>query len=286
MKRLVKKIELTFFQDDANGEWGLTHKDTCDNRYGNSFNAFWGGMGIFHDIFEHSHEHTNKYFRGDYAMNIGGEIAAMGSMWYYIDELGMHNRLSGRSVHSPSDSMRMSTEDMIHENIEYGGSQYGSTLESNVPKQRPTDNGELEYQIGKYWENVKKMNPERNHDNEKEYGYQYKNSVTFRKIADLTRYGYRMAEKFVPNNWDNRTTLSDFLEVWENFCKSHPAEEMKNMFSGITFKIYKENDRITWKAILHTADRFYIANDVTLTAENIGHFSPEDHFYMDMENEN
>jgi hypothetical protein len=55
------------------------------------------------------------------------------------------------------------------------------------------------------------------------------------------------------------------------------------MFSGITFKIYKENDRITWKAILHTADRFYIANDVTLTAENIGHFSPEDHYYMERE---
>ena len=283
MKRLIKTVELEFFNDSANGEWGLTHKDTQDDRYGNSFNAFWSGIGIFHDIFEHSHEHTNKYFRGDYAMNIGGEIAAMGSMWYYIDQLGMHNRLNNRSIHAPSDLMRMSTEDMIQENIEYGGSQYGSTLESNVPKQRPTDNGELEDQIAIYWQNVKKMNPEKNHEGEKEFGYQYKNSCSFRKIADLTRYGYRMAEKMVPDNWDNRTTLSDFLEVWENFCKSHPAEEMKNMFSGITFKIYKENDRITWKAILHTADRFYIANDVTLTADNIGHFCAEDHFYMEHE---
>jgi len=284
MKRLVKKIELTFFQDDANGEWGLTHKDTYDNRYGSSFNAFWSGMGIFHDIFEHSHEHQNKYFRGDYAMNIGGEMTAMGAMWYYIDQLGMHNRLNNRSIHAPSDIMRMSTQDMVHESIEYGGGQYGSVLESNVPKQRPTDNSELEYQISEYWKKVKGFDPEKNHDEEKEYGYQYKNSVTFRKIADLHRYGYRMAERFVPDNFDNRTTLIDFFDVWENFCKTHPAEEMKNMFSGVTFNIYKENDRITWKAILHTADRFYIANDVTLTAENIGHFSPEDHFYMENEN--
>jgi hypothetical protein len=283
MKRLIKTVELEFFNDSANGEWGLTHKDTQDDRYGSSFNAFWSGMGIFHDIFEHSHEHQNKYFRGEYAMNIGGEIAAMGAMWYYIDQLGMYNRLNNRSIHAPSDIMRMSTEDMIHEAIEYGGAQYGSTLESNVPKQRPTDNGELESQILTYWQNVKKMNPEKNHDSEKEYGYQYKNSVTFRKIADLTRYGYRMAEKMVPDNWDNRTTLCDFFSVWDKFCQTHTAEEMKNMFSGITYKIYKENDRITWKAILHTADRFYIANDVTLTAENIGHFSPEDHYYMEHE---
>lgn len=280
MKRLVKKIELTFFQDDANGEWGLTHKDTFDNRNGSSFNAFWSGMGIFHDIFEHSHEHQNKYFRGDYAMNIGGEMTAMGAMWYYIDQLGMHNRLNGRSIYSPGDIMRKSTEDMINEAIEYGGGQFGSVLESNVPKQRPTENGELEYQIAEYWKTVKAFDPEKNHEGEKEYGYQYKNSVNFRKIADLHRYGYRMAERFVPDNFDNKATLCDFFDVWETFCKNHPADEMKNYFNGLTFKIYKENDRITWKAIFHSADRFS-TKDAILTPENIGYFSIEDFWVMD-----
>ena len=279
MKRLVKTVELSFFQDNANGEWGLCHKDTQNDN--NGFNAFWGGILFFHDIFEHSHEYQNKYFRGEYAMNIGGEMTAMGAMWYYIDQLGVYNRLSNRSIHAPSDIMRMSTQDMIHEAIESGNAQYGSTLESNVPKQRPTENGELEYQISEYWKKVKTFNPESNYESEKEYGYLYKNSVTFRKIADLHRYGYRMAEKFVADNWDNRTTLIDFIEVWNKFCAKHNAEDMARMFSGMTFKIYKENDRITWKAILHTADRFYITNDVTLTADNIAHFSPEDHYYME-----
>lgn len=278
MKRLVKKIELTFFQDDANGKWGLTHKDTYDNHYGNSFNAFWSGMGIFHDIFEHSHEHQNKYFRGDYAMNIGGEMAAMGAMWYYIDQLGIHNRLNNE-YHSPGDIMRRSTEDMVHEAIEYGGSQFGAILESNVPKQRPTENGELEDQISEYWKKVKSFNPEKNHDSEKEYGYQYKNSVSFRKIADLHRYGYRMAKRFVPDNFDNQATLIDFFDVWETFCKNHSAEDIKNYFNDITFKIYKENDRISWKAILHSADRFSI-KDAILTAENIGSFSIEDYWVI------
>jgi len=105
--------------------------------------------------------------------------------------------------------------------------------------------------------------------------------MSFRKIADLHRYGYRMAKKFVPDNWENRTTLVDFLDVWEKFCETHSAENMKDMFRGMTFKLYMENDHITWKAILHTANRFYIANDVTLTAANIGYFCPEDHYYMD-----
>jgi len=279
MKRLVKKIELTFFQDDANGEWGLTHKDTFDNSYGSSFNAFWSGMGIFHDIFEHSHEHQNKYFRGDYAMNIGGEMAAMGAMWYYIDQLGVYNRLNNNSIYSPGDIMRKSTEDMVQETIEYGGGQFGSVLESNVPKQRPTENNELEYQISEYWKKVKGFNPEKN-DTEIEYCKQYKNSVSFRKIADLHRYGYRMGERFVPDNYDNQTTLTDFFNVWETFCKNHPAEEMKNNFRDVTFNIYKENDRITWKAIFHSADRFS-TKDATITAKNIGHFSIEDYWIID-----
>ena len=41
MKRLVKTVELVFFQDDANGEYGLAHKETYDQNQGNGFNAFW-----------------------------------------------------------------------------------------------------------------------------------------------------------------------------------------------------------------------------------------------------
>lgn len=283
MKRLVKTVELSFFNDEANGEWGLCHKDTQD--VDNGFNAFWNGTGIFHDVFEHSHEHQNKYFRGDYAMNMGGELAAMGSMMYYIETLEVHNRLTRNAFfRGNAEVMKESTLGDIKDAIYSGYCRYGYTLESNVPKQKPVECGELEYSIKEYYNEVKNYPVECTDEREREFALNYKQSVTFRKIADLHRYGYRMAEKLVADNWDNRTTLVDFINVWNEFCKNHSAEEMKNMFDGITFKLYKENDRITWKAILHTADRFYIAHDVTLTADNIGHFSPEDHFYMEHEN--
>lgn len=282
MKRLIKQIDFTFFQDNANGEFGLTHSDTCDDNYGNGFNAFWGGMGIFHDVFEHSHEHANKYFRGDYAMNIGGEMAAMGAMWYYIDEMGVGNRLNNRSIHSPGSIMRLSTQDMVTEAISEGYCQYGSTLESNVPNQNPTNNGELEYQISEFWKNVKKQSVRCEDENGIEYGNRYKESVTFRKIADLHRYGFRMAEKLVPNNWDNRITLQNFFEFWEDFCKSNNAEEMHNNFKGMTVKLYKdENGFITWKAVLKARDRFSMQD--AIINENT-RFSIEDYWVIEEEN--
>lgn len=284
MKRLVKTVELTFFNDNATGEWGLTHKNTYDDRYGISFNAFWDGQGIFHDIFEHSHEHENKYFKGDYAMNVGGEMTAMGAMWYYFDTLGMHTRLNLNrySIYTPGQRMKESTLGDVKDSIS-GNTRYGNTLECNVPIQRPVNDGELEYQIEQYWKDVKKYEPHfyENAEQERKDGETYRKSVTYRKIADLHRYGYRMAERLVPENYDNQTTLIDFLEVWNNFCENNKAEQMKDLFNGLTFKIYKENDRISWKATFHSADRFQ-TKDVTLTAENINHFDYEDALVYDM----
>src|SRR5690606_27490276 len=75
-RKLVREVRLQFFCDPAHGEWGLAHENTIEPQ-GDGFNAFWSGTtGIFHDVFEHAHEHTG-YFQGPYAMNIGGEIAAM-----------------------------------------------------------------------------------------------------------------------------------------------------------------------------------------------------------------
>lgn len=279
MKRLIKTIDLRFFQDDANGEWGLAHADTLESN-GSSFNAFWNGIGIFHDVFEHSHEHQNKYFRGDYAMNVGGEMAAMGAMWYYIDVLGVGNRIRN-GYFSPSDVMRSSTQDMVHEAIEYGGANFGSTLESNVPKQRPTDNSELEYQIQKFWKETKQFDPEKsNYEQEIERGNIYKNSVSFRKIADLHRYGFRMAEKLVPNNWDNAKILYNFIDVWNTFTAKNNAESMANYFNGVTIKLYKENGRISWTALFK--GNSYDVKDQKITADNIEYFNIEDLFFENL----
>lgn len=249
MKKLVQTIDLVFFQDDANGEYGVTHKST--HRDDDGFNAFWDGQGLFHDVFEHAHEHE-RYFRGECAMNIGGEMAAMGKLWYYYETLGLNSRMP--SLHmSPGTNMRRNTEDLVEETISESIMRYGSTLESGVPRQRPTDNDELEYQIGEYVKNVRKCQPKPKDQWDKD-GYEheaavmFKKSVTRRKIADLHRWGYRAAEKLVPNNNQNHTTLYEFLTFWKGFCASHPAEELASQYRGIQFRIYREGEFIYWKA--------------------------------------
>lgn len=271
-KRLIKTVDLRFFQDDTTGEWGLCHSDTQDEN--TSFNAFWNGIGIFHDVFEHSHEHQNKYFRGDYAMNVGGEMAAMGAMWYYYNVLGVYNRIKYNGWNTPGDSMKNTTLYEVQEAITEGYCNFGYTLESNVPKQNPVYDSELEYQIEDFWKQVKATQTETEYEQEREDAITYKKSVTFRKIADLHRYGFRMAEKMVKDC--NAMVLVDFIEVWEKFCKANNAEEMAKAFRGVTVKLYKDElQRITWTATLLSGDRFKF-NDVKLTAETIERFYIED----------
>lgn len=262
MKHLIKTVKLKFFCDDANGEYGLTHEDTIDSD--NSFNAFWDGRGIFHDIFEHSHEYTNKYFRGEYAMNVGGEMTAMGMMWYYIDVLGIHERLYDRPYqrYTPGQTMKETTLSLVQEALYSGYCNFGYSLESNVPKQRPTDNGELECQIVDFMSDVKEYKDRHIEDEqERAFAEQYRASVTFRKVADLHRYGFRLAERFVPDTTENRNTLTDFIEYWDDLCKRNSAEDMANAFKGITFKIYKEQGEISWTATFESGD-IYQYNDV------------------------
>lgn len=257
MKKLIHKVDLVFFEDDATGEFGLAHKETYDDNEG--FNAFWNGIGIFHDVFEHWFEKRHKYFQNEAAMNVGGEMAAMGAMWYYYDYLGVRNRQSNpNSIYNFSESMRRTTQDMIEESIQEGYSRFGYVLECKVPEQRESENGELEYQIDVYSDEVK--NYEFKHDKykaepEKECSEAMKNSITKNKIANLHRWGYRMAEKLIPDNYDNRDTLINFIEFFDTFCLNNKAKELHSYYSGMTIKLYKdENDIISWKAVLTSSD--------------------------------
>lgn len=264
MKHLIKKVDLRFFQDNTTGEYGLAHADTLDNN-GSGFNAFWNGIGIFHDVFEHSHEHANKYFRGDYAMNVGGEMAAMGGLWYYYNVLGVYNRMSQGMYYTPGDIMKRTTMDMVSEAITDGNTQFGNVLESNVPKQSPVCDSELEYQIADFWKTIKNTNVKTDYKDDRKRGRDYKKSVTFRKIADLHRYGFRMAEKFVPDNRANADTLCEFLEFFDAFCKNNSTENLQGLFRGMIVKVYKnENDEISWTATL-TAQRGTGLKDYKIT---------------------
>ena len=55
----MHKVTLDFFQDEL-GQYGIAHSNSTDQ----GFYAFWDGIGIFHDVFEHWFEGKHKYFNG------------------------------------------------------------------------------------------------------------------------------------------------------------------------------------------------------------------------------
>jgi len=249
-KKIIRKVSTRFFQDDTTGGWGLTHADTQNGHNGDEgFNAFWDGQGIFHDIFEHAHEHTDKHFRGLYAMNIGGEVAAMGALWFYYDVCGMHSRLNSR-YYSPDDITLRGTFDMMQEAIESGNYQFGNTLESAVPTQKDSGNYGLENIIREHFDRIQDCAIKSDDERDAETGKTYKESVTLEKLANLYRYGFRMAEKLIgdESSW-NADTLTGFKNFWDEFCKKNRAEEMAQRYRGIDFTIYKDAEGlIHWKA--------------------------------------
>lgn len=248
-KKKLRTVELRFFQDDANGEWGVTHKDTMEQRGTNGFNAFWDGRGLFHDVFEHAHEFTDKHFLGESAMNVGGEVAAMGQMWFFINSCGMSNRLLN-SYRSPDDVTLESTFYMMQEAIESGNSSFGYTLESSAPSLPECDDSGLEWIIETHWERIQACQVAKDTHAEREYCQQYKDSVTLEKLQNLYRYGYEMGRKLFPSDgYRNGSLMSDFVEYWDAFCKRHDAETMARLYGKVEFTLYRDADNcLAWKA--------------------------------------
>lgn len=248
-------VTLKFFKDDANGEYGLAHAQTINNDI--SFNAFFTGIGIFHDVFEHWHEYKHPYFMGENAMNVGGEMAAMGAMWYYYDVVGMHGvrELSRNSVFSMAENMRHTTQNEIAEAIYSGYTNFGDTLNCAVPYQKSTHNYDLENELHTMWDRIREMKYSgKNNDDEKITSKEYKASVSLSKIQRLHRWGYHNAKRLVPDNFANSAILCDFIRFFNDFCKANDPAELSNIFTGIEFTITRKKGVIDWKAILTSGD--------------------------------
>lgn len=247
------KVELRFFEDDVTGEWGLSHKDTFNSE--TPFNAFWSGITIFHDVFEHWHEYKHKYFTGKYAMNVGGEMAAMGAMMYFVEQMDMEEvrRINKHNWYPHSKMAIELTVSEIKESIGSGYTGYGDTLESNVPYQ-PRTSSEMEYEIEDQWKEIKGMryNSPRTqgdiYDDERAASKKYRKSVSLSKIQRLHRWGYHEASRRFPRNGHNINVLHEFIEFWDRFTKQNEAEEMAGWFKGITFRVYKKEKKIKWIA--------------------------------------
>ncbi len=260
--RCVQTIHTTFFQDESTGEWGITPTNTIDPD--ESFNAFWNGVGIFHDVFEHNFEHMH-YFQKQYAMNIGGEIAAMGAMWYYMREVCVWNR----NTWSSSDPTSTQTKahiihrilSFIEPAIQEGWFTFGDRLESNVPPHRRID-GDINFLGDFLYSQIQQLTVETKNES-KERSELYKKSFTLQKIKNLFHWGYTMAKKLVPLSTHNTAVLYRFVDKWEHFTKENPAQQLNDFFEGITFRIYhqpthksvlfypKEPVEVFWSATLN-----------------------------------
>jgi len=250
----IHTVELSFFEDDATGEFGLAHTKTHNEN--SPFNAFWNGIGIFHDVFEHWFELEHEYFLGDNGMNVGGEMAAMGAAYYYYDVLNVHNRYEN-GYRTFADVMRQTTESEVMEAIQCGYTNFGNTLNCGVPRQRPLDNGELEYQIEMLYNNVKNLSYDRQSyvsKIEENASKNYKKSVTLGKIANLHRWGYRMAENLIPDNRHNQIMCGEFIDFFNNFCKSNSAEDLTSLADTLTIQLFKDGEEITWSAFITTKE--------------------------------
>lgn len=240
------KVLLTFFQDDANGAYGLAH----DNAIERDFNAFWNGIGIFHDVFEHYFEGINKYFIDDYEFNIGGEICAMGHLAYYTDTFTSLERVRNLGKMNGQVTAIVSTtaDDMV-EAIEYGNTRFGSRLESCVPKQKDVNSYLLYSVIGEHMAQMENATLAESCTDEREIkeAKAYKRSVTENKIYNLYTYGYRLAQKIAPDTQENEDALNDFFNFWENFCKRNDAEDLTNQFESVEFTITC-GEMLQWKA--------------------------------------
>lgn len=246
---MARKVTLELFRDvDGSGEYGFAGENTTGDYP--SFNAFYNGIGIFHDVFEHWFEKRHKYFMGDYAMNVGGEMVAMGSAMYYYFVLCVRNRPLN-SIHSFDSAAMLTTFGALQEAIHYGYTTFGSELLCKVPYQKDTGDWTLESMLSEYIAKFKSLEDRLPEDEqEREGAIVYKKSVSKSKIVRLHRYGYNIAKKLVPDNKENSEMCYKFIEYWNKFTKHIDAEDLARFFNKVVFTITKKNDVLHWQAKL------------------------------------
>jgi len=267
--KLHHRANLKFFCDDANGEYGVAPKRSIGNDV--SFNALWSGHMIFHDVFEHYCEFQHPWFMGNNAMNVGGEMFAMGHFLYYYNVMGVRNRIES-SVYRGTEITIRGSYGEVQEAICSGHYSYGDTLKCGVPLQKNTECYDLESTISDYIYRVGKMVGYPSDSEERKFAIAYKKSVTESKITRLHRAGYYAARKLVPWNDENSNTLSEFIEFWNHFTKNNKAEELyNNGMLYLDFNIYLDEgtDFISWKcfAVTSDGDKIKVTKDLYLIDE-------------------
>ena len=246
------KVNLVFFNDDANGEWGLAHFNSINRDQ--SFNAFWSGNGMFHDVFEHYYEGVHPFFQGNFSFNVGGEVAAMGHRTYYQERFRPAG-LMRENWHSIEDNIVNITFSDMHEAVASGNCNFGYTLECGVPTQKSVNSYMLDTVIGCHMYSIEELEigGSCHEEQEREFAQSYRESITEQKIHDLYTWGYKEAAKIADHNEENEAVIEDFIAYWETFCFANEAADMQRLYSGLEFSI-EGGEELKWDAYFITHD--------------------------------
>ncbi len=215
------EVKLKLHQDDATGEWGLAHHDTISVRQ--PFNAFWEPAGIFHDVFEHNHEHS-KYFDGKYAITLWGEVVASGKALAYNDRLGIDNfqyRGTGPARDFTADTIG-EVEEYIYElgtDSEHAYMRYDMTKETcAIPYQEYLNPPSLNYTIQNYIDALYKQMDKHNIK---------KSPIWIPGITRCYTYGYKQGSKLIGKDWSQAyDVMQKFLDDWHSICTDYKAEHL------------------------------------------------------------
>jgi hypothetical protein len=249
----MKKITLELREDEATGVIGFI-PEGCED-----FNSFTDSIGLFHDIFEHWFEGKHKYFQDKFKCDRSGELVAMGACYYFYNELGIHNRALGNHRIYPFGYIILRGEfDSLLSNILYEEDSFAygkNELLCNIPYQKPIE-GYFEDNIEETYLAFKKRVEKDLEEADNEYAKEYFKSVTLGKVQTLFRYGYRMAARWIPTNYDNRVILTSFIDFWKIFFEKVNLEYLSDDYQKVTFKIYVKDKTVSWTATFISNDRF------------------------------
>lgn len=253
------EVTLEFFCDDANGEWGVTTKESLLKE---GFNAFWTPVGIFHDVFEHWFEDKHEYFTGDACFNAGGEIAAMAAAIYYTMTLGFRDRIIG-DYHPFEYSAADTAASYPKEFIYYPGGYFGESLISNVPRVKD-DKVHSIYDLSSFVSEVYlqiknsedlKSRVKRPNKEEALQSSRMKRSCTYARIRDLSYWGYTMAENLVPDKEENLECLKNFYKALVSLTKIPAQTLVDQYYWGIDVIVTKNVEGIIDISMVLLADQ-------------------------------
>jgi hypothetical protein len=212
-----------------------------------AFDPVWNGEAIFHDVFEHWHEGEPPYFNGQRALNLSGEMAASGALYYYYSDLGLQRFGGSNSSVTAATAVFRNTRELLLEAWTDGMRarrptsicpNHGLVLRSDIPPQVPPSmTSQLDAVLEEYWQAIEAQSAAQCSIPVTSEVALFRESVTRGRIFDLHRWGWHEARRGVPLLNENRDRLSAFIVYWNQFCDKNSADQLMDRYRTIRVNI-------------------------------------------------